>query len=100
MQIELFADGRSEFLVRWHEVPQRCKLEAQIDVSIDDPSVRRVGRLRSALAHRMRAIVTISVTRALPLTSPAYDDRKTEAELRRVFAARFRMLQPGQRFEE
>jgi predicted pyridoxine 5'-phosphate oxidase superfamily flavin-nucleotide-binding protein len=29
--------------------------------------------LRSALAHRIRAIVTIAVTKALPLTSPAYD---------------------------
>ena len=59
-----------------------------------------LSNLRSALAHRIRAIVTISVTRALPLTSPAYDDGKTEAELRRVFTARFRVLQPGQRFEE
>ena len=57
--------------------------------------------LRSTLAHRIRAVVTIAVTRALPLTSPAYDDgEKTEAELRRVFTARFRMLQPDQRFEE
>ena len=42
---------------------------------------------RSALARRIRAVVTISVSRALPLTSPAYDDGKTEAELRRVFTA-------------
>jgi len=57
-------------------------------------------KLRSALSPRIRAIVMISVTRALPLTSPAYDDGKTEAELRRVWTARFRMLQPGARFEE
>ena len=57
-------------------------------------------RLRSALAPRIRAIVTIAVTKALPLTSPAYDDGKTEPELRRAWTARFRQLQPGQRFEE
>jgi predicted pyridoxine 5'-phosphate oxidase superfamily flavin-nucleotide-binding protein len=56
--------------------------------------------LRSALAHRIRAIVTISVTRALPLTSPAYDDGKTELELRRAWTTRFRLLQPRERFEE
>ena len=57
-------------------------------------------KLRSALSSRIRTIVTISVTRALPLTSPAYDDGTTEAELRRAWTARFRMLQPGERFEE
>ena len=57
-------------------------------------------KLRSALAHRIRAIVTIAVTKALPLTSPAYDDGKTEAELRRAWTTRFRMLQPRERFEE
>jgi predicted pyridoxine 5'-phosphate oxidase superfamily flavin-nucleotide-binding protein len=57
-------------------------------------------KLRSALAHRIRAIVTIAVTKALPLTSPAYDDGTTEPELRRAWTARFRMLQPRERFEE
>ena len=57
-------------------------------------------KLRSAFAHRIRAIVTIAVTKALPLTSPAYDDGKTEPELRRAWTARFRMLQPRERFEE
>lgn len=57
-------------------------------------------KLRSTLSSRIRTIVTIAVTRALPLTSPAYDDGKTEAELRRAWTARFRMLQPGERFEE
>jgi predicted pyridoxine 5'-phosphate oxidase superfamily flavin-nucleotide-binding protein len=56
--------------------------------------------LRSSIAHRIRAIVVIAVTRALPLTSPAYDDGKTEQELRRIFTARFRALQPRERFEE
>ena len=57
-------------------------------------------RLRSTLAPRIRAIVTIAVTRALPLTSPAYDDGRTEPELRRAWTAHFRGLQPHQRFEE
>ena len=56
--------------------------------------------LHSALAQRIRAIVTIVVTKALPLTSPAYDNGKTEKELRRAWTTRFRMLQPGERFEE
>jgi uncharacterized protein len=56
--------------------------------------------LRSALSARIRAIVTIAVTKALPLTSPAYDDGKTEPELRRAWTTRFRMLQPSERFEE
>lgn len=59
-----------------------------------------LAKLRSTLSPRVRAIVMIFVTRALPLTSPAYDDGKTEAELRRAWTTRFRMLQPGERFEE
>ncbi|MGZ7033089.1 MAG: pyridoxamine 5'-phosphate oxidase family protein [Thermoanaerobaculia bacterium] len=57
-------------------------------------------KLRSTRSSRIRTIVTISVARALSLTSPAYDDGTTEAELRRVWTARFRMLQPGERFVE
>jgi predicted pyridoxine 5'-phosphate oxidase superfamily flavin-nucleotide-binding protein len=57
-------------------------------------------RFRSSLAPRMRAIVMITVTRVLPLTSPAYDDGTTEAAIRRSWTRHFRTLQPGQRFEE
>ena len=57
-------------------------------------------KLRSALTQRIRAIVTIAVTKAMPLTSPAYDDGKTEPELRRAWTARLRLLQPHERFEE
>src|SRR5262245_45667117 len=57
-------------------------------------------KLRSTLSPRIRAIVTISVDRALPLTSPVYDDGKSEAEIRRGWTARFRRLQPNERFEE
>ena len=59
-----------------------------------------LGKFRSALAHRMRIVVTITVTKALPLTSPAYDDGKTEPELRRSWTTRYRQLQPNERFEE
>ena len=59
-----------------------------------------LGHFRGSLAPRMRAIVTIKVTKALPLTSPAYDDGKTEPELRRAWTSRFRKLQPNERFEE
>jgi predicted pyridoxine 5'-phosphate oxidase superfamily flavin-nucleotide-binding protein len=59
-----------------------------------------LGHFRGALASRRRAIVTITVTKALPLTSPVCDDGKTEAELRRAWTARFRKLQPNEQFEE
>jgi uncharacterized protein len=59
-----------------------------------------LGHFRGPLAQRMRAIVTITVMKALPLTSPAYDDGTTEPEIRRLWAARFRKLQPNERFEE
>ena len=58
-----------------------------------------LDRLHSSLASRVRAIVTITVARALPLTSPAYDAGQTEAELRHAWTARFRALQPNQQFE-
>ena len=57
-------------------------------------------RLKSTLGPRMRAVVTITVTRALPLTSPAYDDGTEEAAIRRSWTRHFRTLQPSQRFEE
>ena len=59
-----------------------------------------LSNFRSPLASRMRAIVMITVTKALPLTSPAYDDGTMEPEIRRSWTARFRKLQPHERFEE
>jgi uncharacterized protein len=59
-----------------------------------------LGRFRSSLAPRMRAIVRISILKALPITSPAYDDGAPEAEIRRAWTRHFRQLQPQQRFEE
>jgi hypothetical protein len=58
-----------------------------------------LGRFRSTLSARIRAIVAIRITRALALTSPAYDAGTTEAEIRRLWTKRFRELQPNERFE-
>src|SRR5882672_3666364 len=59
-----------------------------------------LGRYRGALGPRMRAIVAITVTKALPLTSPVYDDGKAEPDVRRAWTTRFRKLQPNERFME
>ena len=100
---------------------KNLKTNPRIEVNFVDPFVRKgyrfagmatvvergepafdtlLPKLQSSLAHRIRAIVTIAVTKALPLTSPSYDERKTEAELRRAWTTRFRLLQPSERFEE
>jgi predicted pyridoxine 5'-phosphate oxidase superfamily flavin-nucleotide-binding protein len=110
-----FGDIRSPGTIR------NLRTNPRVEVNFVDPFVRKgyrfagtadvvergnaafdtlLARFRSALAPRMRAIVRISVTKALPLTSPAYDDGATEAELRRSWTARFRKLQPNERFEE
>jgi predicted pyridoxine 5'-phosphate oxidase superfamily flavin-nucleotide-binding protein len=55
----------------------------------------------SSLAPRVRAIVVITVAKALPLVSPAYDDgTATEATIRKSWTTRFRKMQPGETFEE
>src|SRR5438128_11608988 len=93
------------------------KANPRIEVNFVDPFVRKgyrfagtagvvergepgfdalLPKLGSALAQRIRAVVTIDVTRALPLTSPAYDGGTTEPELRRSWTTRFRLLQPSQ----
>jgi predicted pyridoxine 5'-phosphate oxidase superfamily flavin-nucleotide-binding protein len=55
----------------------------------------------SSLAPRIKAIVVIKLTKALPLVSPAYDDGvATENSLRRTYTTRFRRMQPGEKFEE
>ena len=100
---------------------RNLRINPRIEVNFVDPFVRKgyrfagtaivvergdgtfdalLGRFRSMLAPRMRAIVAITVTKALPLTSPVYDDGKTEPELRRAWTTRFRKLQPNERFEE
>ena len=53
-----------------------------------------------SLVPRIRAVVLIAVTRALPLSSPAYDDGTSQDELRRAWTDHFRALQPDKRFME
>jgi len=48
----------------------------------------------------LRAIVAITVTKALPLTSPVYDDGAAEPDVRRGWTTHFRKLQPNQQFME
>jgi predicted pyridoxine 5'-phosphate oxidase superfamily flavin-nucleotide-binding protein len=100
---------------------RNLRVNPRIEVNFIDPFVRKgyrfagttviaergdagfdalLARFQSPLAPRMRAIVTIKVTKAQPLTSPAYDDGTTEVMLRRLWTARFRKLQPAERFEE
>jgi uncharacterized protein len=96
--------------------------DARVEVNFIDPFVRKGYRFagtavvtergeagfdalhahfqQSALASRMRTIVAIKVTRALPLSSPVYDDGRAEADVRRSWVTRFRKLQPGERYEE
>jgi predicted pyridoxine 5'-phosphate oxidase superfamily flavin-nucleotide-binding protein len=67
----------------------------------EDNFDRLVEMSGSSLAPRIKAIVVINVTKALPLVSPAYDDGvATEASLRRTYTTRFRKMQPGEKFEE
>ena len=64
-----------------------------------DDLLGRFGECGIAV-DRLRALVKVTVAKALPLISPAYDRGMTESELRRIFTARFRKLQPNERFEE
>ena len=52
------------------------------------------------LVPRMRAVVVVAVTRALPLSSPVYDGGTAEDEVRQSWTERFRALQPGGQFME
>jgi uncharacterized protein len=100
---------------------RNLRVNSRVEVNFVDPFVRKgyrfagtatvvergngtfevlLSNFRSPLAPRIRAIVTITVTKALPLTSPAYDDGTMEPEIGRSWTARFRKLQPNERFEE
>jgi uncharacterized protein len=111
-----FAEIRSPATVR------NLQTNPRIEVNFVDPFVRKGYRFAgtakilergtdgfdtllkqsgSSLAPRVRAIVVISVAKALPLVSPAYDDgTASEDTIRRSWTARFRKLQPGESFEE
>ncbi len=101
---------------------RNMRSDPRVEVSFIDPFVRKGYRFagtatvtergepgfnalyahlqQSSLASRMRAIVTIKVARALPLSSPIYDDGRSEAEVRKSFVTRFRTQQPNERYEE
>jgi predicted pyridoxine 5'-phosphate oxidase superfamily flavin-nucleotide-binding protein len=64
-----------------------------------DALVHHFGGTGDLLPH-IRAIVTIHVERASMLISPAYDRGQTEDALRRAWTRRFRLQQPGGRFDE
>jgi predicted pyridoxine 5'-phosphate oxidase superfamily flavin-nucleotide-binding protein len=66
----------------------------------DDAFDALLGHYHGALEPRLRAIVAVTVTKALPLTSPVYDDGAGEPDVRRGWTTRFRKLQPNQRFME
>lgn len=111
-----FAEIRSPATVR------NLAANPRIEVNFVDPFVRKGYRFAgtakvlprgegnfdellkksgSSLAPRVRAIVVISVTKAQPLVSPAYDDgTASEEKIRKSWTARFRKLQPNERFEE
>jgi hypothetical protein len=110
-----FAEIRSPQTIR------NLRTDPRVEVNFVDPFVRKgyrfsgtarlvqrgeegfdalLERIRSSFAARVRTVVVIAVEKAAPLTSPAYDDGRTEAELRKSWTARFRKLQPGGRFEE
>ena len=110
-----FGDIRSPGTIR------NLRTNPRVEINFVDPFVRKgyrfagtavvaergtdafealLGHYRGSLAPRLRAIVAITVTKALPLVSPAYDDGTEEADTRRGWTTRFRKLQPGQRFVE
>lgn len=111
-----FAEIRSPATVR------NLQANSRVEVNFVDPFVRKGYRFAgtatilqrgesrfdellklsgTSLAPRVRAIVVISVAKALPLLSPAYDDgTATEDAIRRSWTTRFRKLQPGERFQE
>lgn len=108
--------------IRSPNTSRNLRSDPRVEVNFIDPFVRKGYRFagtatltergeagfealharfqHSALASRMRVIVTIKVTRVLPLSSPVYDDGRAEADVRRNWVTRFRKLQPNERYEE
>jgi len=70
-------------------------------VARDDPSFETLLRsYGGTLSDRFRAIVAITIASASPITSPAYDDGRDEAEIRRHWTRHFKVIQPDGRFSE
>ena len=89
---------------------ENLRADPRVEVSFVDPIMRRGFRARGIaeiiekgsdafdalrshfdrwgdLSNRIQRIVVITVTKALPLETPAYDDRETEEELRAAWIA-------------
>lgn len=66
----------------------------------DERFAALLAHFSGSLGTRFRSIVTIAVTKALPVTSPVYDDGAQEADIRRSWTTRFRKQQPGEQFKE
>lgn len=100
---------------------RNLKFNPQVEVNFVDPFVRKgyrfagtgrvvwrdgedferlIGCFQSSLKDRWSAIVTISITKALPLISPGYDKGQTEAEMRQSWTKWFRQMQPNGEFHE
>jgi predicted pyridoxine 5'-phosphate oxidase superfamily flavin-nucleotide-binding protein len=108
--------------IRSPNTSRNVAIDPRVEVNFIDPFVRKGYRFagsavvtergaagfdnlfthfqQSALGSRIRAIVAIKITRALPLSSPVYDDGRAEADVRRNWVTRFRKLQPNERYEE
>jgi predicted pyridoxine 5'-phosphate oxidase superfamily flavin-nucleotide-binding protein len=84
------------FVRKGCRVSGSARILARGETGFDD----LLARSGSTLTPRVRAIVIVDVTKALPLSSPSYDDGATEADLRRAWTTRFRKLQPGKTFQE
>ena len=105
----VFADLRSPGTMR------NLRMNPAVDLNVVDPIVRKGYRFRGTARvlnegtefeavmamyrptteradERIRAIVMIDVTEAFPLTSPAYDLGRTEAEVRELWMDRWRTL--------
>jgi predicted pyridoxine 5'-phosphate oxidase superfamily flavin-nucleotide-binding protein len=78
----------------------------RVEVNFVDPFARKGYRFAGTAQVVERGSATFPAllerlkTRALPLTSPAYDDGTEEPAIRRSWTRHFRTLQPSQRFEE
>lgn len=108
--------------IRSPNTTRNVRIDPRVEVNFIDPFVRKGYRFagtavviergeasfdalfahfqQSALASRIRSIVTIKVTRALPVVSPVYDDGRAEGVVRRNWVTRFRKLQPNEKYEE
>jgi predicted pyridoxine 5'-phosphate oxidase superfamily flavin-nucleotide-binding protein len=70
------------------------RFKGTAEVVTAGPIFERVAteRRQRGLSNPVRAVVLVTVTRALPVTSPAYDGGTTEQELRATYRRYFEQL--------